>query len=151
MLKVKVWSLSSKFLFSKVSFATLPIYSILVIIWLSGRRSPTIWPNSRIPEKQAESQITYRYEPDIRCDPSRNGAQRWSLTLDPNTCRMWRSTTVTFAIIWALWLRLKSKHARNQLRLILSSKVWISCIHLKENLYGWDTLNCAHYLPNVPN
>ena len=50
---VKIWNLSMIFLFSKVCLTTLKINSILVIIRLSGRVSPTIWPDSRIPEKQA--------------------------------------------------------------------------------------------------
>ena len=45
----KVWKLSKLFLFSEICWATL----LLVIIRLSGRISPTIRPDSRIPEKQA--------------------------------------------------------------------------------------------------
>ena len=48
---VKVWSLSRKFLFSKVCLAPLQNTLILVIIRLSGRIPPTIRPDSRVPEK----------------------------------------------------------------------------------------------------
>ena len=49
---VKTWNLMRIFLFSKVCLATLQFNSISVIIWLSGRISPTIRPDSRVPEKQ---------------------------------------------------------------------------------------------------
>ena len=50
---VKVCNLSRIILFSKVCLGTLQINSILVINRLSGRISPTIRQDSRIPEKQA--------------------------------------------------------------------------------------------------
>ena len=50
---VKVWNLTRVFLFSKIRLATLQINSMLVIIRLSGRISPTTRPDSRVPEKQA--------------------------------------------------------------------------------------------------
>ena len=54
----KAWRLSRTFLFSKIRLGVLHINFILVIIMLSGRRSPIIRP---------DSQIT-GYQPDIRCD-----------------------------------------------------------------------------------
>ena len=48
---VKVRNLSKTVSFSKVYLATLQVNSILVIIRLSGRISPTIQPDSRVPEK----------------------------------------------------------------------------------------------------
>ena len=50
---VKVRNLLSITLFSRVCLATIQFNSILVIIRLSGWISPTIRPDSRIPEKQA--------------------------------------------------------------------------------------------------
>ena len=50
------------FLFSKVCLATLIINSILVVVQLSGRITPTNRPDSR----------TTGYEPDMRYDPIRD-------------------------------------------------------------------------------
>ena len=50
---VKVLNLSKIFLISKVCSATLQNNFILVVIRLSGRISPSIRPDNRIPKKQA--------------------------------------------------------------------------------------------------
>ena len=50
---IKILNFSSLVLFSKVCLATRQIKSILVIIRLPSQMSPTIQPNSRIPEKLA--------------------------------------------------------------------------------------------------
>ena len=57
---VEIRKLSRIFLFSKVCLATFQINSTLVIIRLSGRMSPTIRPDSRIPEKHAGQPDTSR-------------------------------------------------------------------------------------------
>ena len=49
---VKEWNLMEIFVFYKVYLASLKNNSILVINRLYGRISPTVRPDSRIPEKQ---------------------------------------------------------------------------------------------------
>ena len=58
-------------LFSKVLLGALQINSILIIIRLFGRISPTTRPDSRIPENRPDSQIT-GYELDTWFDPFHN-------------------------------------------------------------------------------
>ena len=47
------------------------INSTLFTIQLSGRVSPTIRPDSRMPENRPDSRVT-GYQSDIRCDPTHN-------------------------------------------------------------------------------
>ena len=66
---VKVSNISRKILFSGVCLGTLQTKSIVVIFRQSGRISPTIRPDSWIPEKQA-GQPDNRIRAGYRCDPN---------------------------------------------------------------------------------